>query len=429
MYVDPFGVQDESGAKTAASAVEECWWEAELQRDVDEYLLQGLAYSEAHKVAHSWGLPLSKQPNSDVHALQPIATLLNTLRKRLFKARMCPDRTRVLDEACSKGSSHHRDLPANGEWVDSSDSFYFSLPCSGRKLVVLLGVAGLGAIPPPSDIVQVLASHNAHTQRRDVESHLSHGGSAVAACAMGPLLLFLEGITSIVANVMTSASQIKLLEETSLREQNISTKIEVLTNCLNSMHAVDMVKAPAMLQVVEGLLTAYPNVLKIHIMCKDISENRVIYGAYDSESGGDEKGLENSGRNSATGAERWDRSKDSSAWGGRSTSLHVDGLHDVRDASQGHSANPSSADASREIVVEFQEYEIRGRVSFTMASQWPHSSSQSWVCERRVLGALVKAVGRRAYELYRGSRNKRSYVETKMALEQCRYAKPSWLIS
>lgn len=186
-------------------------------------------------------------------------------------------------------------------------------------------------------------------------------------------------------------------------------KLDVTTRVLQELFAPGM-KLDAMLKGVENTLLNFPDAEKVSIICRENASNRVLYRS---------SGLERAESNGIAFA----RSSSSASSLTLQTSPHrLDsrGMSSVEYSEDvGNSADGLVMSTGKSRVFRFASCDVSGEIIISVEEGLSEADME-------LLSALCRTIGRRAYELYRGSRSKKALVEAQRSLQETRFVMHSY---
>lgn len=257
-----------------------------------------------------------------------------------------------------------------------------------------------------------------HTKENLLISSLSTDGHDCVA----PLTVLAEYIGSMLRGSLMSNALSADLTATTLEESRHLDRLNVMVRCLQELHVPKGHLIPVV-TATEKILAELPGCIRVRIQCVDETDGHILYAARQHSDESDDllrEDLSGGGRGDVSRLSPIFLSSDSYArslaedssfkrsirtvadgsfeTGGR---LHIDSL--ASPANKFQSINKKQNDQFK-YLVEFQVYEVKGTVSVEAM----HELSS---VDRAILQALIKAAGRRIYELYRGKRHKKAYAE------------------
>ena len=236
------------------------------------------------------------------------------------------------------------------------------------------------------------------SDRSDHKRWLKSGLSTDGNDCMGVLCMLTEYMGAVMRAAFADVSLTNSLRATTTEESKHTARLQVITRCLQALHVPRGHLVPVV-RATEEILAALPGCCHVRIHCVDESDGQVVYSARladdqhdtaedDSIGGRDERAFRS---NSSARSHSYDSS-------GR---LHIDALR----------AMSPEANGNFNYELEFQVYEVKGSVRL-------NTSEAMCDLDKAIMQALVKATGRRIYELYRGKRHKKAYAELQRNLEK-----------
>lgn len=358
--------------------------------------------TEAQQLAYSWGV-------SSYPAKSPINELLRVLRKKEWTESVSSTPSHVLDKCWSRGVYSLAPTSTSSSSSDSDISVWMSLPNSGQMAVVEVRLSASFGRAMANTLREDSVSTSAVGQAQSI---IQSASPVVTSSALwGPLLLFRDGVGIALRATVDSSMQSSQLQFSRKQESEASSRLSILTNCLQEMHTPSIRLGP-MLRAVESHVRSLPGTVTAVISCVDVSEGVVLYGPdVDTTSSTMHHSSKNRKNVSISFANTVSESTHNMNTSGDSGKLNVDSLtagHESRvSASLG---NKVEGESRSSWDFSFREYEIEGVLS-VITNDVLNSG------DRIMLTALAKAVGRRVYELYRGTRNKKAFVEVQRDLE------------
>jgi hypothetical protein len=254
---------------------------------------------------------------------------------------------------------------------------------------------------PGHDVVMevTLRTPDLHARENLLKASLSTNGQDCVAV----LIVLSEYVRVLLRGALLSTDLSRSLSATTREESQHLDRINVIVRCLQELHVPKGHLTPVV-AATEKILAQLPGCSQVRIHCIDESDGHVLYDSHkqsdqpdvsfhDDIMHGDISRLSPiflSGE--ATGR---DRSFDTE---GR---MHIDALQTPANTFQSINKKQSG---HFKYEVEFQVYEVKGTVSVVTVQEL-------FATDRAILQALIKAAGRRIYELYRGKRHKKAYAE------------------
>ncbi|CAE7409719.1 unnamed protein product, partial [Symbiodinium microadriaticum] len=193
------------------------------------------------------------------------------------------------------------------------------------------------------------------------------------------------------------------LKTVSTEESRHSSRLHVIVRCLQELHAPKGHLVPVV-RATEKVLAALPGCKCVKIHCVDDTDGHVLYSQQHMNTQYDAS--DDDSRRSPhmeTGPDDVVFNDSVVGWYKSNDSLDPFNMKALRPLT-------TEADGNFTYELQFQVYEVKGSVILNTCEH---------LCDmdKVIMQALVKATGRRIYELYRGQRHKKAYAELQRNFE------------